>query len=125
MITKTNSYVGRLWTPMVFHIRGGLGGWTDAKFHRLETVAFIEGTRRSVRLMRMEFEPGRGYLLGNIDQLCAPAFAPFTWINVESVNIRCLHGEIGDDLVVEDANPGHRLRHPLFGGIEVDNLATL
>src|SRR5262249_53068257 len=75
------------------------------KFHRLETMAFIEGTRRSVRLMRMEFEPGRGYLLGNIDQLCAPAFAPFTWINVESVNIRCLHGEIGDDLVIEDANP--------------------
>ena len=60
---------------MVFHIRGGLEGRTDAEFDRLESMAFIEGTRRSVRLMCVEFEPRRGYLLSNIDQVCAPARA--------------------------------------------------
>jgi hypothetical protein len=60
MITKTNIYVGRLWTPMVFHIRGGLGGRTDAECDRPETVAFIQRPCSNVRLMRMEFEPRRG-----------------------------------------------------------------
>src|SRR5215475_16113258 len=99
MITKTNSYVGRLWTPMVFHIRCGLGGWTDAKCDRLETVAFIQRSRSNVRLMRVEFEPRRGYVLGNIDQLCAPAFAPFARIDIQPIKIRFVHGEIGDDML--------------------------
>jgi len=52
--------VGKLWTPMVFHIRYGLGGRTYAEFDRMETVVFIQRPRSNVRLVRVEFEPRLG-----------------------------------------------------------------
>jgi hypothetical protein len=44
-------------------------------------------------------------VLGKIDQLCSPALAPFTRVNVESVNIRPLHCQVRYDALIECGNP--------------------
>src|SRR5262245_47088269 len=73
-------------------------------------MSFIHSPLRNVRLMRVEFEPRQGQLLGKIDQLCSPALAPFTRINVESVNIRPLHRQVSHDALIECGNPDGTMR---------------
>src|SRR5262245_36999569 len=90
---------------MVLNIGGRLWRRTEAKFNGLEAVTFIERPRRNVLLMGMEFEAIRGDVLGKIDELGAPPFAPCRQINVESVNIGPLHRQVRDDALIQPGNP--------------------
>jgi hypothetical protein len=85
---------------MVLHIGRRLWRWTEAEFDRPESVTFIERPRHNVRLMGMEFEPTREDLLGQIDELGSPSFAPFQRINVEPVNIGPLHRQVCHDALI-------------------------
>jgi hypothetical protein len=53
----------------------------------------------------MEFEPMRGDALSNIDELCAPPFAPFRRIHVEPVNLAPLHRQVRYDALLQRGNP--------------------
>jgi hypothetical protein len=53
----------------------------------------------------MEFEPTRGCLLGKIDELCSPPFAPFKRVNVEPINIGPLHRQVSHDTLIQRGNP--------------------
>ena len=91
--------------PMILNIGGRLWRQTEAEFDGPESVTFIERPRSNVLLMGMEFEPMWGYLLGKIDQLCAPPFAPFLRINVESIKIGPLHRQVRHDALIQRGNP--------------------
>ena len=43
--------------------------------------------------------------LGQLDEARAPALAPLDWIDVQAVEVRAVHREVGHDLLVERANP--------------------
>jgi hypothetical protein len=55
--------------------------------------------------MRMERKSVRGELFGKGEQSRAPALTPCAWIDREPVNIRPMHGEIGDAVLIERADP--------------------
>ena len=90
---------------MVLNIGRRLWRRTEAEFDGPESVTFIERPRNNVLLMCMEFEPRRGDVLGKIDELCAPPFAPFKQINVEPVNIGPLHRQVSHDALIQRGNP--------------------
>ena len=90
---------------MVLNIGRRLWRRTEAEFDGPESVTFIERPRNNVLLMCMEFEPTRGDVLGKIDELCAPPFAPFKQINVEPVNIGPLHRQVSHDALIQRGNP--------------------
>jgi hypothetical protein len=78
---------------------------TEAEFDCPESVTFVKHTRREVLLIRMEFKPKWGYLLGNVDELCSPPPAPFERVDVEPVDIGPVHSQVQDDALIERANP--------------------
>jgi len=90
---------------MVLNIGRRLWRRTEAEFDCPESVTFIERPRNKVLLMCMEFEPARGYVLGKIDELCSPPFAPFKRINVKPVNIGPLHRQVRHDALIQHGNP--------------------
>ena len=90
---------------MVLNIGRRLWRRTEAEFDGPESVTFIERPRNTILLMCMKFEPTRGYVLGNIDELCSPPFAPFKRINVEPVNIGPLHRQVSHDALIQRGNP--------------------
>ena len=90
---------------MVLNIGRRLWRRTEAEFDGPESVTFIERTRHNVLLMGMEFKPMRGDLLGNMDELCAPPCAPFTWINVKPVHIGPLHRQVRHDALIQRGHP--------------------
>src|SRR5215813_12388527 len=99
-------WVGRLRrTPMVLNIGCRLWRRTEAEFDNPEAVTFIERPRHNVLLMSMELEPTRGDVLGNIDELCSPPFAPFQRINVEPVNIGPFHRQVRHDALIQRGHP--------------------
>jgi hypothetical protein len=59
-------------TPMVLNVGRSFWRRTEAEFDCLESVTFVKHTRGEVLLMRMEFKPQWGLLLGNVDELCSP-----------------------------------------------------
>jgi len=86
---------------MVFNVWRRLWRRARAEFDRLEAVALIQRTRSEVLHMSMQLDPLRRELLGQVDESRAPALAPFGWVDVQPVDIRPAHGEIGDDLLVK------------------------
>ena len=92
-------------TPMVFNIGCRLWRRTEAEFDGSKSVTFIEHPRNEILLMCMEFEPTRGNLLGNIDELGSPPFAPFKRINTKPVNIGPLHRQVRHDALIQRGNP--------------------
>ena len=94
-------------TPMVFNIGCRLWRRTEAEFDGPKSVTFIERPRNEILLMCMEFEPTRGNLLGNIDELGSPPFAPFKRINTKPVNIGPLHRQVRHDALIQRGNPDH------------------
>jgi hypothetical protein len=73
---------------------------TEAEFDCPESVTFVKHTCREVLLMRMEFNPKWGYLLGNVDKLCSPPLAPFERVDLEPVDIGPLHSQVRDVVAV-------------------------
>ena len=90
---------------MVLHIRRRLWRRTEAEFDGPESVTFIERPRHNVLLMGMEFEPTRGDVLGNMDELGSPPCAPFTGLHVEPVNRGPLHRQGRHDALIQRGHP--------------------
>lgn len=90
---------------MVFHIRSRLWWWTNTKPDGFEALRLVEGASSRVRLMGMQLKSLRRERLRQLDEARPPALAPFAWIDVQAVEIRAVHREVGNDLLVECANP--------------------
>jgi len=90
---------------MVPNVGSRLWRRTEAELDCPESVTLIQRPRNKVFLMCMEFEPTRGCLLGKIDELCSPPFAPFKRVNVEPINIGPLHRQVSHDTLIQRGNP--------------------
>jgi hypothetical protein len=100
---------------MVFDIWRGLRRRTDPKLDRLKATTLIQCSRSMVLLMSMEFETCWGKVLGETHEAHAPTFVPFTGVNIQPIEIRFVHGEVGDDLLITRANPDGAFRSNEIG----------
>jgi|SRR6516162_11259778 len=92
-------------TPMVLNVGRRFRRRTEAEFDCPESVAFVKYTRREVFLMRTEFKPKWGYLLGNVEELCPPPFAPLDRVDIKPVDTGSLHSQVRHDARIQRANP--------------------
>jgi hypothetical protein len=72
---------------VILDIRSALRRRTHAEFHRREAVPLEQRARRLVILMRMQFEPRRRTVLGELEQPAAPAATLFVRIDIQPVDI--------------------------------------
>src|SRR5215216_1403833 len=96
---------GLLWAPVIFYIRSRFRRRTDAKSDGFEAMFLVECASGMVFLVRMQFNSLRRERLRELDEACAPASVPLAWIDVQAVEIRPVHCQVGDDLRIERANP--------------------
>src|SRR5262249_47714165 len=87
--------------PVIQDVGRGLRWGARPERPRGEAVLLVERPGGPVLLMGVELEPARRHALGERDQARAPAGAPPGRIDVHPVDVRALHRQIGDDLLVE------------------------
>src|SRR5262249_36948658 len=70
-----------------------------------KAMLLVECASGMVLLVRMQLKSLRRERLRQLDEACAPAAVPLARIDVQAVEIRAVHCQVGNELLIECANP--------------------